>query len=64
MVRPSVPTVAVCAHVNVCLYMYRSGSDNQPLVARALYDFTAERTNELSFSVGDELVCTLVIRIQ
>ena len=30
--------------------------DDQPVVARALYDFTAEGGNELSFSVGDELV--------
>ena len=39
---------------------FRSGNESQPLVARALYDFTAERGNELSFSVGDELVGTLI----
>ncbi|XP_064383506.1 peroxisomal membrane protein PEX13-like [Halichondria panicea] len=29
---------------------------DQPLVAKALYDFTASRSDELSFAAGDELV--------
>ena len=30
-----------------------------PTVVRALYDFHAERDNELSFSAGDQLVLSL-----
>ena len=36
---------------------FRSGdSSGQSLVARALFDFTATRSDELSFAAGDELV--------
>ena len=40
--------------------VYRSNGDNQPIVANALYDFNAERNDEMSFSAGDELVCVCV----
>ena len=35
----------------------RTNSDGQPVIARALYDFNTERSGELSFLAGDELVC-------
>ncbi len=37
-------------------FLYRSSSSNQAVVVRAKYDFCAERSNELSFSAGDEMV--------
>ena len=43
--------------------LFRPGSDNQPLVARALYDFAAERGNELSFTAGDELVSVCIFML-
>ncbi len=39
------------------IFLLRSGDNgDQPLVAKALYDFTASRSDELSFAAGDELV--------
>ena len=59
--------IFIRAHWTCDSHCGRSGSESQPLVARALHDFTAERSNELSFSAGDELVwlsaCTGMISI-
>jgi len=38
------------------LVTLRPSGEGQPLVARALYNFHTDRTDELSFSAGDELV--------
>ena len=40
----------------ICTFHFREGNDGQPITARALHNFTAERNSELSFSAGDELV--------
>ena len=42
-------------------FLCRSNSDGQPVIARALYDFNSERSGELSFLAGDELVCCSAI---
>lgn len=49
--------VMVVLTVTSTLYVCRSGSTGgeQSLVAKALYDFTASKSDELSFSTGDEL---------
>ena len=41
-----------------CIFL-RSTNEGQTLVARALYDFAAGNSDELSISVGDELVSTI-----
>ena len=44
--------------IHVTCLNRRSSNEGQPLVARALYDFSAGNSDELSVSTGDELVST------
>ncbi len=48
--------------VDAQFFVFRANGD-EAVVVRALYDFSAERSNELSFSAGDEMASSQQVNI-